>query len=196
MTKKIVFLFLAAFSLFYGCRQKDSRGITTETPVQTDNISNTGSDNDFSNLNDFTRETTAPEAHKKYLNDPVVYMELPHSGSSGQTAVVGNRTALFYPDVLVSNQDDIANLTGGIPLPYGTVIPVTGVIEESSFAYDGLFAFEDHFNYFYKTEWEGREGLVFGADLYGAGDSPEHNAIAALYYKQNGRFTSFPPFNK
>jgi len=193
--KKMIILILAVICLVTGCiRDSGDKLPTADSDKLVVPASGTTAASLDLNALTFTANKAAPAAHKKYLNEPVAFMELPAAGSEQQTAVVGNKTARFYPGARITKQEDTANLTGGILLPFGAIIPVTGTMEDNTYAYDGLFAFEQHYNYFYRTQWEGEDGLVFGADLYGTDNSREKNAIAAVYYKQEAMFDAFPPF--
>ncbi|MDR1838187.1 MAG: DUF3160 domain-containing protein [Treponema sp.] len=126
-------------------------------------------------------------AHLEHLNDPLTFVNLPDGGiPNGRTAVVGSDVCLFYPVDSISSRDELYDLPEGEPIPFATIIPLED---------DGgrRFNFQDNFNCFYKTTWNGKQGIVFGADLYGVGSSNMENRINALLYKDNGHFDSFYP---
>ncbi|MDR0464901.1 MAG: DUF3160 domain-containing protein [Treponema sp.] len=130
-------------------------------------------------------------AHSKYLRDPLRFFDLPDGGvPQGRTAVVGSDVCLFYPVESISSDDELILLPEGEPVPFAAIIPL-GEELKNSFAYKGWFSFQDNFNYFYKTLWNGKAGIVFGADLYGIGKSNSDNRINALLYKNNGYFENF-----
>jgi len=142
----------------------------------------------------FRQKQEAPVAHKKYLNEALEYMTLPAYNWKA-TAVAGNTTTLFYPGAVVAKTGDEKNLPKGVVIPFGTVLPILGEITNSDTQYNNLFLFEEEYNYFYKTEWQGKQGLVFGADLEGINNTNSHNTITSLLYQNKAIFDTFPPFN-
>ncbi len=135
------------------------------------------------------------DAHRKYLSDPMKFSPIPDQGvPEGSTAVVGSKVCMFYPNASVASSDDLANLPPGIPVPFATILPITGEkIEDAHSDHGGMFSFQDNWNWFYPTKFQGKEGLVFGADLYGLADSNQDNRISALLYQTGGRFSAFYP---
>ncbi|MBO6101356.1 MAG: hypothetical protein J6P07_08530, partial [Spirochaetaceae bacterium] len=70
-----------------------------------------------------------------------------------------------------------------MPIPIGTVLNISGekiCATGKEEHYNGLFYFEDNYNWFYKTEYEGQKGIVFGADLLFK-DTDQNNIIGLLY---------------
>ena len=138
-------------------------------------------------------------AHMEHLNDPLVFENLPDGGiPNGPTAVVGSDVCLFYPVDSISTEADLQSLPKEEPIPFATIIPLGDKLHDTNpdkkSWYGDLFSFQDNWNYFYKTTWNGRQGIVFGADLKGIGKSNMINRINALLYKNDGRFDSFYPF--
>jgi len=135
------------------------------------------------------------DAHKKYLSDPVRFSDIPDQGlPNGPTAVVGSRVCQFYPNATVTVADDLDKLPAGIPVPFGAILPIVGEkIANPDSSHGGMFSFQDNWNWFYPTSFQGKKGLVFGADLYGLNDTNENNRISALLYQTGGRFSSFYP---
>jgi hypothetical protein len=135
------------------------------------------------------------EAHRKYLADPMVFAAVPDQGlPEGPTAVVGSRVCRFYPGAKAASTEDLASLPAGVPVPFGTILPITGGKAMTSVSeHEGMFPFQDNWNWFYPTRFKGQDGLVFGADLYGLNDSSENNQVSALLYRTGGRFASFYP---
>jgi hypothetical protein len=148
---------------------------------------------------EYKLQTTAftTDAHRRYLKDPMVFSALPNQGVSAQkTAVVGSKVCLFYPGAKLASSGDLAQLPNGIPVPFGTILPMLGEgIKDSTgdAEKNGMFNFQDNWNWFYPTRFQGRPGLVFGADLYGLDDSSEDNRISARLYQTGGRYTEFYP---
>jgi hypothetical protein len=135
-------------------------------------------------------------AHREHLNDPLTFMNLPDGGiPSGPTAVVGSDLCLFYPLETISSEAELAKLPKGEAIPFATIIPLGNKLENSDGDKANMFEFQDNLNFFYKTTWNGKRGIVFGADLYGIGASNEDNRLSALLYKDSGYFGNFYPVN-
>jgi hypothetical protein len=131
-------------------------------------------------------------AHMEHLNDPLTFINVPDGGiPDGPTAVVGSDVCLFYPVNSISSQAELLRLPRGEPIPFAAIIPLGDKLQTGDWENAGMFSFQDNINYFYKTTWNGRQGIVFGADLYGIGSSNMENRVHALLYKENGRFDSF-----
>jgi len=145
---------------------------------------------DTSNMQ-FSFSTTA---HRKYLDDPLEFYDLPDGGiPTGPTAVVGSDVCLFYPVESISSAAELESLPAGELIPFTTIIPLGEKLTNSSATYGDMFSFQGNYNYFYKTTWNGQQGIVFGADLYGIENSNEENRLNALLYKNNGYFEDFYP---
>ncbi|WP_461255933.1 DUF3160 domain-containing protein [Treponema sp. R80B11-R83G3] len=133
-------------------------------------------------------------AHSKYLGDAVAFKNLPDGGvPSGNTAVVGSDLCLFYPVTSISLMEDLGKLPKGENIPFATIIQLGDKFVCKNSEYNDLYKLEDNYNYFYKTTWQGKQGIVFGSDLYGIGTSNEDNRMNALLYKDNGYFNAFYP---
>jgi hypothetical protein len=131
-------------------------------------------------------------AHMEHLNDPLTLINVPDGGiPEGRTAVVGSEVCLFYPVNGISSQAELQNLPTGEPIPFATIIPLGESLRIDTWEKNGMFDFQDNLNYFYKTTWNGKQGIVFGSDLYGIYNSNMENRIHALLYKSNGRFDEF-----
>jgi hypothetical protein len=139
------------------------------------------------------------DAHKKYLNDPLVFKNVPDGGiPEGPTAVVGSYVCDFYPAANVSSMDDLKKLPEGERIPFAAIIPLGDKLVCKDAKYSDLFEFQQNYNHFYKTTWKGKQGIVFGADLYGDAEhgirsSNKENRVNSLLYKDNGSFGSFYP---
>jgi len=133
-------------------------------------------------------------AHGKYLNDPLAFKNIPDGGvPNGNTAVVGSDVCLFYPVTSISSMTDLDKLPKGENIPFATIIPLGDKLECKNSEYNKMYNFQDNLNFFYKTTWQGKQGIVFGSDLYGIDDSNEKNRMNALLYKDNGSFNAFYP---
>jgi hypothetical protein len=133
-------------------------------------------------------------AHKKYLNDPIVFENIPDGGiPNDRTAVVGSDVCLFYHVASISLMDDLDKLPQGEKIPFATILPLGDELVCKDSRYDDLYKFQDNYNYFYTTTWQGKQGIVFGADLYGIDASNEENRMNALLYKDSGYFRNFYP---
>jgi Protein of unknown function (DUF3160) len=134
------------------------------------------------------------KAHAGYLNDPMDFFDLPELPEWEKSSVVGSDLCLFYPLEGPYDNLDQTILPEGLSIPLGTVIPIIEKISASNQEYYGMFLFQENYNWFYKTEWQGQSGLVFGADLNGLKDSLEENLITSVLYKTDAVFNKFPPF--
>jgi len=133
-------------------------------------------------------------AHGKYLNDPLAFKNIPDGGiPNGDTAVVGSDVCLFYPVTSISSMADLEKLPNGENIPFATIIPLGDKLECKNSEYNKMFNFQDNLNFFYKTTWQGKQGIVFGSDLYGIEASNKDNRMNALLYKDNGSFNAFYP---
>jgi hypothetical protein len=153
---------------------------------------------DSSNFKDYAIEKVPfrASAHGKYLSDPMKFAALPDQGlGKGATAVVGSRVCVFYPGAELGGPDDLAKLPAGTAVPFGTILPIEG--EKAGNPADKehleMFQFQDNWNWFYRTSFDGKKGLVFGADLYGLGESNEDNRVSARLYQTGGRYDAFYP---
>ena len=159
---------------------------------------------DFSNR-ELSLSAFHTDAHKDFLDDPTSFANIPDQDIlEGNTAVVASHICMFYPDeaftiegnntaTINSNIDDL-----GTPVPFATILPVGNKLEnkEPENYYSGtMFHFQDNWNWFYKTEWQGVSGWVFGADLYGLKDTIENNRISSLLYSTGGKFDNFYPIS-
>ena len=143
------------------------------------------------------------DAHKEFLDDPMEFAEIPTQDiTEGKTAVVASRVCMFYPEDAFTVEDYNEGVMNpgfeekGISIPFATIIKLGEKLKDKNPEYrysNGMFKFQDNWNWFYKTEWNGTSGWVFGADLYGIDDTLEHNRISSRLYEQNGKFESFYP---
>jgi hypothetical protein len=138
-----------------------------------------------------------PVAHEKYISDPLVFAQIPdQSIHDASTAVVGSDVCMFYPDALPSSLSDLANLPKGTPVPIGTILPITGdrlLCADGNHYGTGMFQFQDNWNWFYPTKYQGKSGIVFGSDLAGLQEDIENNRVTALLYTTSGKYQKFYP---
>jgi hypothetical protein len=202
---KKLLLLITAVLIFFSCsagpddttEEQAEETTVVEEPMPSGIIPEEKKDADLEEL--FLDLTVNPEmvpatAHAEYLAEPMDFFDLPDYSHLGDTAVIGSEVAVFYPETSISTTADLESLPDGIPLPFAEVIPVFGKIENEDREYYGLFLFQEEYNFFYQTKWDGQSGLVFGADLKGLRQSAEHNAITSLLYKEDYIFDQFPPF--
>jgi Protein of unknown function (DUF3160) len=136
------------------------------------------------------------DAHKAYLADPMKFTPLPDQRlPEGATAVVGSDVCVLYPNATLESKADLDNLPKGVPIPFGTIIPIKGdrVQDSTNDDRNSMFEYQDNWNWFYATSYNGQEGLVFGADLYGLDDTNEANRISARLYQTGGKYDAFYP---
>ncbi|MBN1697984.1 MAG: DUF3160 domain-containing protein [Spirochaetales bacterium] len=107
-----------------------------------------------------------------YLNDPVEFHSLDYEQwRDGKIAVIGSDRVFLYEDVFSSGATAAEHIEGRriTQIKKGTIIPILHEYTNTNDEYDGLFKFMDEYNYWYRTEYNGRTGIVFGAFLIGAG---------------------------
>ncbi|NLK46815.1 MAG: DUF3160 domain-containing protein [Treponema sp.] len=142
-----------------------------------------------------SKNGTKAEAHKKYLNDMLTFLPIPTPAKqSKRTALVTSSFCKLYPIQNITTDEEAKNLKNGIPIPIGTVLNISDEKLEAQNKedwYNGLFEYEKCYNWFYKTEYEGQKGIVFGADLF-LGDTNRNN-ILSLLYKSKSHFDKFYP---
>jgi len=156
-------------------------------------------------------------AHARYLADAFTFSPLSDGGvPAPKTAVIGSRVARFYPLSILRTlkkaaaarittndiprdtstgwyskdwtMDELKSLPEGDPIPFGTILPLfAGEDGEVSGPLYHLFGFQGNFNRFYKTNFGGKDGFVFGADLYGLQQTPLQNQIASELYLTAGK---------
>ena len=194
--KKSIYIVLAVV-LIISCKdQKVVEEVIPEKQTEVETIQEVEVNKNKFDLNEYsiTVDGYKTQSHQKYLSDPMVITDLPDGGyPEGKTAVVGSNICSFYPDVTVGNNSDTEKLQTEIIIPLGTIIPIFRKIESSESERIGMFEFQENWNFFYETEWEGQKGLVYGADLYGLKDANEANRISSLLYRKNGRYEEFYP---
>ncbi len=198
---------VAAITVFTGCKKENAK---TEEPPSISNeelamaevklpepvaeVETSG----FT-LDDFkaNKDGVKAEAHKKYLTDALSFLPVPKPAQQNDsTAVVVSTKCKLYPVQSVSTDKEAENLKDGIEIPIGTVLNISQDKDKISSTgkeewYCGMFNYENNWNWFYKTEYEGQKGIVFGADLFFG--NTDRNNILSLLYKSNGRFDNFYP---
>jgi len=197
--KRFSFLLLIVCIFLFNCKKTETSSVTDDYHVEF-SYGSSGSEEspqfsyniNYDDIKNFQPSFTA-DAHKKYLNDPLMFHELPDGGIPvGATAVVGSDICRFYPIESISTETDLAKLTGGELIPFSTIIPLGEKLENKDRS-EKWFSFQDNFNYFYKTVWNGKNGIVFGADLYGIYATNNENRINSLLYKYCGKLENFYP---
>lgn len=161
----------------------------------------------FSEENHLSLTGFSTNAHQQYLNDPLVFNQVPDQGLSKncKSAVIGSRVCRIFPKesfeftgpneaLIKSNYDENA-----IKIPFSSLVKITGpkLLNSSNEINDygqKMFYFEDNYNWFYPVEWKDVNGYIFGADLYGLGRSLTENKISAELYRTKGKFDKFYPY--
>jgi len=184
-----------------------------EKPYQLESASSVTLKTEFKNLS----KQVPAQAHAKYLNDPAYFDPFDFSTNltpDNITAVVGSDVCKFYAGAILNSFEDVEKLKSETLIPIGTVLKLTyrfGVLEEDSgkkivggefykseygyieAASGEPIEFEDEWNYFYTTEYNGKTGLVFGADLRGEDYVEFENRIIGELYKNGGVPEKFLP---
>ena len=212
--KKLSLLFFIPLAFACSsCKEKNKTSFSAEElkakqekySVHTDDLD---SDTDFTNSEeesfladgDFSQKAFVSEAHKKYLNDTVDFKPFETQNvESENLVVVGSDLCKLYPESSFTIKDGKASLLdenmSGTPVPIGTILELTGGrLYSTDSSYDGMFNFEDNWNFFYPVIYQGKKGYVYGADLYKPGLDAEKVRIAAELYNTNGALTSFHPY--
>jgi len=184
----IVIIALLLFAFLFGCKKKED--ISDHDDFEYSLVSHSPKTFDIGGRNPLFNTS----AHEKYLNDPLKFYELPDGGiPEGSTAVVGSEVCVFYTIESITPDTDLAKLPEGEIIPFATIIHLGEKLQSNNREWNNMFLFQHNYNYFYKTTWQGRQGIVFGADLYGIGMSNETNRINSLLYKYDGSFENFFP---
>jgi len=81
-------------------------------------------------------------------------------------------------------------------LPKGTVVPLLKKYSSGNKEDEDLFLFNNHYNYWYRTIYNGKEGIIFGAYLLGffsdfRSKTRESLINKAYYYRKSQRETKF-----
>lgn len=150
------------------------------------------------------------DAHKEFLDDPMNFSEIPTQNiTEGKSAVVASRVCRIYSDeAFVFEKEDedsktYASINSNID-SLGTEVPFASIVKIGEKLLDknpelpyanNMFHFQDNWNWFYKAEWNGIEGWIFGADLYGLEDTLENNRVSAMLYQTGGKYESFYPIS-
>jgi hypothetical protein len=214
----LFFLSLFIIALAYTSCEKSNKPSETQESENSSEMSSSSnnndssSDSDGSDLTPYKFERTqvlnkielidekplslpfSTSAHSKYLNDPLAFKNVPDGGiPNGNTAVVGSDVCLFYPVTSISLMADLEKLPKGEKIPLATIIQLGDKLECKNSEYNSMYKFQDNLNFFYKTTWQGKQGIVFGSDLYGIYATNEDNRMNALLYKDDGSFSAFYP---
>jgi len=213
----LLFSIISITLMFSACKKTEKSSDTQETenysdmPTPSDSVSSSDEYDDsdltsysFERIQVLSKITPIEEkllslpfsttAHKKYLSDPTAFKNIPDGGyPDGNTAVVGSDVCFFYPVTSISVMEDLNKLPKGEKIPLATIIPLGDKLACNNSEYNEMYKFQDNLNFFYKTTWKGKQGIVFGADLYGIDASNEDNRMNALLYKDNGYFSAFHP---
>jgi len=194
----VVTLFVISGAVFFGCNKAEKpsdTGANESGSAGADNFERTPVLHTVTPIDEnFPKLPFNAGAHAQYLSDPLSFQKLPDGGiPNGPTAVVGSDVCLFYPIAAISSGNELKNLPQGEPIPFATIIPLGTKLEARDSDKGNMFEFQDNLNFFYRTTWKGKQGVVFGADLFGVGSSNMKNRINALLYKDNGHFNSFYP---
>lgn len=152
------------------------------------------------------------EAHKKYLKDEMKFTgKLNDFGITDKTSylVRGNNCYFYSEDILkkfangrYALKKDANLKTEKIPL--GTILPVyyekdgktpvkylNGEGDSDMVQATGMFSLFNCDNWFFKTKWNGKEGIVFGA--YIALNKTNENKVDSMYYATNAAPDKFYP---
>nr|QGT51432.1 lipoprotein [uncultured Spirochaetaceae bacterium] len=123
-------------------------------------------------------------AHSVYLNDEVEFSNLPAAPEAEKLLVVGSDLCVLYENVPKNNDEIDSIKSTGIKIPKGTLLKCTGEkVKPEDSKYEGLFSFEDNYNYFYPVEYDGKMGFVFGADLCVQNITNEQAALLSFLYQ-------------
>ncbi len=188
---KILLPIMLALTLIAGCaRNKAIEQQAMESAEPADG-------NSFVTLDGYEPTAISAENHQRHLADPMIFASIPDQAvTDSKTAVVGSRVCLFYPLAKPAALADLAKLPEGIAVPFGTILPMTGerlnCADGNNYG-TGMFQFQDNWNWFYPTIWNGTAGVVFGADLTGLNDTAENNRITAQLYNTAGSYPEFYP---
>jgi len=192
---------------FTGCSKKGGK------TAQAENTASSAADDSALQAEDHEEELSpnailasqATSSHKDFLSDQMIFSQLPSQGiTDGATAVVASKVCRLYPKdafEVSENGGSIKNPAEitGTEVPFASIVKLTGErLENENREYEGLFLFQDNYNYFYPVEYQGQSGYIFGADLYGSTftlyTDIEDNKISAEIYRTGGVPKEFYPY--
>ncbi|MBO7612670.1 MAG: DUF3160 domain-containing protein [Treponema sp.] len=192
---------------FTGCSKKGGKN------AQAENTTSTAADDSALQAEAHEEElspnailaSSAVNAHKAFLSDQMAFADLPSQGvTEGSTAVVASKVCRLYPSdafEISENGGRIKNPAEitGTEVPFASIVKLTGEpLRNANTEYEGLFLFQDNYNYFYPVEYKGQQGYIFGADLYGTiyglYTDLEENKITAELYRTGGAPKEFYPY--
>ncbi len=134
-----------------------------------------------------------------YLQDALVFKSLDYSTWEGKRiAVVGKRNVFLYQDIIAGGSPDFSGLDNKkiIEVPIGTIVPLEKKYKNKGGEYSDLYTFHDYMNYWFKTTYKGKTGIIFGAYLAGLDYSAEPknaegNVRTSYYYTKPEKETVF-----
>jgi hypothetical protein len=124
-----------------------------------------------------------------YLQDELAFESLDYAAWKGQKiAVVGKDNVFLYEDIIAKGGKDFSSLESKkiINVPKGTIVPLENKYVSKDSEYEGLYMYKDLLNYWFKTTYQGKKGIIFGAYLAGLDGQGEprdvESAVRTSYY--------------
>jgi hypothetical protein len=105
-----------------------------------------------------------------YLDDKLTFKTLNYDMWEGQyIAVVGKDNVYLYEDILAQGSDDFSGLESKriTKVPKGTVVPLQKKYTSDKSEYNDMYTFNSMDNYWFRTSYQGKKGMIFGAYLAG-----------------------------
>lgn len=155
------------------------------------------------------------QAHKEYLDAPMNFKKFENmSEQSGWLLVASNKAEFYSPDNFTMVDSELRSEDGnfksailknphmkGTPVPIGTYFKKGEVLQSGGENWYencyGYFYFQDNYNFFYKVNWNGQDGYIFGADLYSnylwSADEATV-AMSSVLYENQGKLDEFYNF--
>ncbi len=134
-----------------------------------------------------------------YLDDQLVFKSLDYGTWEGKRiAVVGKSNVFIYEDIIAGGSTDFSGLEKKkiIEVPKGTIVPLEKKYTNKEGEYSDLFTYNNYMNYWFKTTYKGKRGIIFGAYLAGLDYSAEPRDAAEIvrtsyYYTKPEKETVF-----
>lgn len=188
-----------------------SQGEDTFNPVENSSqtVSNTKDTEDdfYFDFEEFNLDFSLPPRTIKkpvykmpasYLSDEIEFVSLDYDAWQGQEiAVVAKDNVFLYEDILAKRITDLSMLENKklALVPKGTVVPLLKRYSSGNKDKDP-FLFNNHYNYWYRTIYNGKQGIIFGAYLlstFSDFKSKSHISLInkAYLYRKPQRETKF-----
>jgi tetratricopeptide (TPR) repeat protein len=143
------------------------------------------------------RNNVTPAFPIKYSQETLIFEELETPDlPEGSYALVASKQAKLFNNATPTVDEEAKALEVVMEIPYLTIIPIVEELKASNpYEIDPFFEFEGDVNTFYRTEYSGQAGLIWGADLSGINSNIKDLVRTRHYYSKDESSPAFYPFN-